>query len=265
LILDEIVLHKRQEVADAQQRRPMAYVRVAAESAPMPRDFRRALVERPDIALIAEIKRSSPSAGLIREDFDPAVIAGCYSAAGAAAMSVLTDERFFTGRLEFVAQAKAAASVPVLRKDFIIDEYQVYEARAAGADAILLIVRILSDEQLGAYLILARSLGMAALVETHSADEIERAVRAGADIIGINNRDLDTLTVDLATTESLVELIPSGRVIVSESGVGSRADVERLAGCGVSAVLVGERLMRSPDLTEAARALTGVEKTGDRG
>ena len=175
-------------------------------------------------------------------------------------MSVLTDERFFSGQLEFILQAKAAASMPVLRKDFIIDEYQIHEARAAGGDAILLIVRILSDEQLGEYLVLARSLGMAALVETHSADEIERAVRAGADIIGINNRDLDTLTVDLATTESLIERVPSDRVIVSESGVGSREDVERLAGCGVSAVLVGERLMRSPDITEAARALVGVER-----
>ena len=260
MILDEIVLHKRQEVADSQQRRPMADVRAAAESAPEPRDFRRALTDRPDIALIAEIKRSSPSAGLIREDFDPAVIADCYHVAGAAAMSVLTDERFFTGRLEYIALARAAASVPVLRKDFIIDEYQVCEARAAGADAILLIVRILSDEQLGEYLVLARSLGMTALVETHNAEEIERAVRSGAVIIGINNRDLDTLTVDLATTESLVEQIPSDRVIVSESGISSREDVERLARCGVSAVLVGETLMRSPDIAEAARALVGVER-----
>lgn len=260
MILDEIVLHKRQEVADAQVRRPMTDVRAAAERAPEPRDFRGALADRPDVALIAEIKRSSPSAGLIREDFDPAVIADCYRTAGAAAMSVLTDERFFAGRLEYIALARAAASVPVLRKDFIIDAYQVYEARAAGADAILLIVRILSDEQLGDYLVLARSLGMAALVETHSAEEIERAIRAGAVIIGINNRDLDTLTVDLATTESLAEQIPPDRVIVSESGISSREDVERLSACGVCAVLVGETLMRSPDITEAARALVGVER-----
>ena len=264
MILDEIVQHKRLEVADAQRQRPLADVRAAAEGAPEPRDFRRALSDRPDVALIAEIKRSSPSAGLIREDFDPAVIANCYRAAGAAAMSVLTDERFFTGRLDYIAQAKAAASAPVLRKDFIIDEYQVHEARAAGADAILLIVRILSDERLGEYLVLARSLGMAALVETHSGEEIERAVRSGAGVIGINNRDLDTLTVDLATTESLAGRVPADRVIVSESGIASREDVERLAACGVHAVLVGETLMRSADITQAASALTGVARSSDQ-
>lgn len=261
MILDEIVERKRQEVAALRAERPVGELRAMAEAMPPARDFRRAITERPDVALIAEIKRASPSAGVIREDFDAALIAGWYRTAGAAAMSVLTDERFFSGKLEYVAQARAAASVPVLRKDFIIDEVQVLEARTAGADAVLLIVRVLSDEQLGDHLVLARELGMAALVETHSAEEVERALRAGAGIIGINNRDLDTLNVDLATTEALAGAIPAGRVVVSESGIASRADVERLAACGVHAVLVGETLMRSADVTGAAHALTGVPRT----
>jgi len=260
LILDEIVQHKRVEVAASREQRPLAVVRGDAGAAPAPREFRRAISGRPDVALIAEIKRSSPSAGLIREDFDPALIADCYRAAGAAAMSVLTDERFFAGKLEYVAQARAASSLPVLRKDFIIDEYQVYEARAAGADAILLIVRILSGGQLGEYLVLARELGMAALVETHTADEVARALRSGADIIGVNNRDLDTLTIDLATTERLVRGIPPGHVIVSESGISSRKDIERLAACGIDAILVGETLMKSDDIADAARTLAGVPR-----
>ena len=262
MILDDIVQHKRAEVAASRRSRPPEEVRARARAAPPPRDFRRALAERADIALIAEIKRSSPSAGLIREDFDPAAIAASYAEAGAAALSVLTDERFFRGMLDDLAQARAAAPLPALRKDFIIDEYQVYEARAAGADAVLLIVRILPDEQLAAYAALARELGMAALVETHNAEELSRAVGAGADLIGINNRDLDTLTVDLGTTEALAPSVPAGRVLVSESGIGSRGDVERLAGCGVHAVLVGERLMRSEDIAAAARRLTGVPRSG---
>ena len=264
MILDEIVQHKRGEVAESRRWRPLEEVRTRAGDAPPPRDLRRALAERPDVALIAEIKRSSPSAGLIREDFDPGVIASRYQTGGAAAVSALTDEHFFGGRLEYIARAKAAVSIPVLRKDFIIDEYQVCEARGAGADAVLLIVRILSDEQLAAYLALARALGMAALVETHDAEEVGRAVRSGADIIGINNRDLDTLAVDLATTEALAKEIPSGRVIVSESGIASREDVERLAACGVHAVLVGETLMKSEDVVRATQVLTGVPRISDQ-
>jgi len=260
VILDEIVRHKRGEVAESRRRRPLDEVRALAGEAPPPRDFRSALAERPDVALIAEIKRSSPSAGLIREDFDPAAAAGAYAEGGAAAISVLTDERFFGGNLRHIAQVKAAAPMPVLRKDFVIDEYQVYEARAAEADAILLIVRILSDEQMGAYLALAHGLGMAALVETHNRGELERAVRSGAPIIGINNRDLDALTIDLAVTEALARDVPPDRLTVSESGISSRQDVERLARCGVHAVLVGETLMKSGDVPAAARELTGVPR-----
>ena len=260
MILDEIVRHKRTEVADSRRRLPLEVVRARALGASGPRDFRAALRAGREIALIAEIKRSSPSAGLIREDFDPTAIAASYRAGGAAAISVLTDERFFGGRLEFIAEVRAAAPAPVLRKDFIIDEYQVCEARAAGADAVLLITRILSDRQLVEYLALAGDLGMAALVEVHDADDLHRAVESGAAVIGINNRDLDTLAVDLATTEKLVQAVPAGRVVVSESGIASRRDIERLAACGVHAVLVGETLMKSTDITAAVRELTGVPR-----
>jgi len=260
LILDKIVERKHEEVADARRKRPLVDVRAAAGDVPPPRDFRRALSERADIALIAEIKRSSPSAGLIREDFDPATIAARYHEGGAAAISVLTDRAFFGGELGYVSLAKEAAPLPVLRKDFVVDEYQVYEARAAGADAVLLIVRILSDEQLVALLARAHELGMAALVETHNADEVERAVRSDAAIIGVNNRDLDSLTIDLATARTLAPGIPADRTVISESGIACRRDIETVAAGGIHAVLVGETLMKSPDLVEAARSLVGVRR-----
>ena len=260
MILDEIVRHKREEVAESRRRHPLDEVRARAGDAPPPRDFRSALAARPDVALIAEIKRSSPSAGLIRKDFETATIAGAYAEGGAAAISVLTDERFFGGGLRHIAQVKAAAPIPVLRKDFVIDEYQVYEARAAEADAILLIVRILSDEEIAAHLALTHELGMAALVETHNRGELERAVRSDASVIGINNRDLDALTIDLAATEALVRDVPPPRLAVSESGISSRQDIERLAQCGVHAVLVGEALMKSDDIPAAVRELTRVPR-----
>jgi indole-3-glycerol phosphate synthase len=260
MILDEIVESKRAEVAAAEAARP-AYAleaQLAAGEAPPVRDFRAALSELDNVALIAEIKRSSPSAGLIREDFDPATIAGRYRDAGAAALSVLTDERYFGGRLEFVEEARHAAPLPALRKDFVIDRYQILEARLAGAYAVLLIVRILTDAELASFLAEARSLGMAALVETHNADEVRRAESAGAEVIGVNNRDLDTLTIDLATTEKLAPLVPATAVLVSESGIHSRADVVRVAATGAGAVLVGQHLMSQEDVTAAARELVGV-------
>jgi len=264
VILDEIVQHKRRELAEAARRLPLDEVRSRAAAAEPARDFRGALAAGPAVALIAEIKRASPSAGVIREAFDPAGIARDYAAGGAAALSVLTDERYFRGRLDHVGQAKAAVSLPVLRKDFVLDPYQLHEARAAGADAVLLIVRILADEELRALLGLARELGMAALVETHDAADLERAVRAGADLVGINNRNLDTLTVDLGTTCALAREVPEDRLIVSESGIRTREDVERVAACGVGAVLVGETLMRSPDPAAAARELAGVPRGAGR-
>lgn len=267
MILDRIVAHKLEEVAAARHATPIEDVRARAAEAPPARDFRGALLAGRAVALIAELKRSSPSAGLIREDFDPAAIAACYREAGAAALSVLTDARYFGGNLAFLAEARDAAPVPALRKDFIVDEYQIYEARAAGADAVLLIVRVLRDDQLAALLSLAGELGMGALVETHSREEVARAVEVGAPIIGINNRDLDTLATDLRTTQQLAGEVPADRVLVSESGIASRRDVESLADAGVHAVLVGQTLMQSADITAAARQLVGVPRRSrpDRG
>ncbi len=260
MVLDEILEHKRKEVAEQRRRKRLEEVQAEARDAAPARDFRAALANRSDVALIAEIKQSSPSAGVIRQDFDPRTIADCYHAAGAAAISVLTDAHFFGGKQEHLAQAKAAVPLPALQKDFVIDEYQVYQARAAGADAVLLIVRILPDEHLRSYLELALELGMAALVETHNGEETERAVQNEADIIGINNRDLDTLTINLGTTANLVGDIPPGRLLVSESGISSRRDIERLAASGIHAVLVGESLLRSENIVPAARSLTGVPR-----
>ena len=260
MILDKIIERKREEVAALQRRRPLSAVSAEAGAADAPRGFVSALAAGPFVAVIAEIKRKSPSAGVIRRDYDAAALARAYRSGGAAALSVLTDEHFFGGRLEHAAEARSAAPLPVLRKDFLIDPYQVFESRAAGSDAVLLIVRILEGGLLGEMLAVARELGMAALVEVHNAAEAERAAAAGAEIIGINNRDLDSLAVDLATTESVARGIPAGRVIVGESGIGSAQDVERLARAGVRAVLVGELLLRSGDIVKATQALGGVPR-----
>ncbi len=260
MILDEIVAHKRREIEADRRDRPLDKVREQADEAPPPLDFRAALAGGDTVAMIAEIKRASPSAGLIREDFDPARLAAAYRDAGAAALSVLTDRRYFQGRLAYLAEARRAARLPTLRKDFVVDPYQLYQARAAGADAVLLIVRVLSPPELDELLELAGRLGMAALVETHEPSEVERAIHAGAEIIGINNRDLDTLEIDLHATEAMSVMVPTDRVLVSESGISARADVERLAESGIDAILVGQSLMASPDVCEAARRLVGVPR-----
>jgi indole-3-glycerol phosphate synthase len=222
----------------------------------------------PCVALIAEVKKASPSAGLIRPDFDPVRIACEYEAAGASCLSVLTDEKFFQGSLQHLRQIRSAVNLPLLRKDFIIDERQVLEAAEWGADAILLIVSILSREELGRLLALAAGAGLAALVEVHDEPELDRALAAGATLIGVNNRNLNTFKVDLATTERLAaRIVPSspGRppsscpppLLVAESGIHTRADVERLARCGARAILVGESLMRHPDIRAKVRELLG--------
>lgn len=247
MILAEILAHKRAEVAAQKARWPLDQVQTQARRQPPPRDFAAALRSAPDLAIIAEVKRASPSAGAIRPDADPVELARCYARAGAAAISVLTDHRFFRGSLDDLVRVRQAVDRPVLRKDFLIDPYQVWEARAAGADAVLLIVAALADVDLIALQALANDLGMAALVEVHTAEEVERALRAEARLIGINNRDLRTFTVDLTTTERLRPLIPPDRLVVSESGIQTAADVARLRRAGVRAVLVGEALMRAPD------------------
>src|SRR5690606_3849786 len=316
-LLDRIVAGKRQAARELEAR--AAALRAAAEAAPLARPFAAALAGGAAVSLIAEVKRRSPSAGWIRPEASAVDIAVQYEAAGAAAISVLTDEEHFGGTLEDLTRVRSAVGVPVLRKDFLVAPVQVWEARAAGADAVLLIVRVLDDAELVDLLAAARDCGLGTLVEVHGEGELERAVRAGADVIGVNARDRATLKTDLAGTPALASQAPAGRVLagesgigsraggegeleravragadvigvnardlatlktdlavtlalasqapagcvlVGESGIGSRADVERLAAAGVEAILVGESLMRAPDPGAAARALVGVARPG---
>jgi indole-3-glycerol phosphate synthase len=260
-ILDKIVAVKREEVARLNAHpRALGHENLlwATKAFGARRDFADALryPRRGNIALIAEVKKASPSAGVIRPDFDPVRIAKDYEAAGASCLSVLTDERFFQGSLKFLQQIRDAVRLPILRKDFIIHERQILESIEAGADAILLIVAILSDEDLRCFHKVARSAGLAVLVEVHDETEMRRALAAEAEIIGINNRDLKTFTVDLATTEKLAKQA-AGKILVAESGINTRADVERLERCGAQAILVGESLMRAENLEAKAIELLG--------
>jgi indole-3-glycerol phosphate synthase len=259
--LDRILEEKRREVAERRRLRPLEAVERQARGAPPPRGFEDAL--RPTSGggprIIAEIKRASPSKGLIRPDFDAAWIARRYEAGGAAALSVLTDAPFFQGALEHLAEARAAVRVPVLRKEFIIDPYQVWEARAAGADAILLIATALADGELADLDALARDLGIDVLFEVHDRAEMERARRLGAGLVGINNRDLRTFEVRLETSRELLPLRPPGALAVSESGIFERRDVDLLTEWGADAFLIGESLMRAADPGAALAALIGGE------
>ena len=262
-ILDQIVAQKRVEVAGLPQIKvtPEALKQAADKSGPR-RDFVRALQSRRKgaTALIAEVKKASPSAGIICADFDPVRIAREYEAAGASCLSVLTDEKFFQGSLNYLRQIRQAVNLPLLRKDFIIDARQIIEAIEYGADAILLIVAILTDAQLGEFSQLAERAGVAALVEVHDESELDRAIAAGARLIGVNNRDLKTFKVDLATTERMAERLRSANheaILVAESGVHNRADVERLRASGASAILVGESLMRHGNIREKIAELLG--------
>ena len=256
-VLDEIVAAKRGEIAAAKQARPEPGLRELAAAAPPARDFFGALAAPGPIRLIAEIKKASPSAGLIRADFRPAEIGRTYERHGASCLSVLTDEPYFQGRLDDLRKVRAAVGLPVLRKDFILDSYQLYEARAAGADAVLLIAECLDDCQLRKLHNEAVALGMTPLVELYEPDNLQRVFDAGATLIGINNRDLHSFHTDLEHTLRLRERIPDVCVLVSESGIRTRADVERLASAGVDAILVGETLMASQDIGAAVDALLG--------
>jgi indole-3-glycerol phosphate synthase len=246
-ILDKIIATKREELAAAQARFPESQLAEQAEKAPPTRSFA-AAIQGDDIEVIAEIKKASPSAGVIREDFDPAFIADSYERGGAAALSVLTDETHFQGSLDHLREARAACSLPVLRKDFTIAPHSLLEARCAGADAVLLIVAVLDDALLRDLITLAGELGLAALVEVHDPPEADRALAAGAKILGINNRDLRTFTTDIAQTEKVLAHLPSreGLTIVSESGIRSGDDLRRLRDAGVHAALIGEHLMLDP-------------------
>ena len=246
-ILERIVAAKRAEISAA--KRP-----IDVKSAPPVRDFIAALrAKRP--AVIAEIKRASPSKGLLRQDFDPAAIAKSYEKAGATCMSVLTDREFFQGAPEHLSAARAACKLPALRKDFIIDPYQVYEARALGADCILLIVACLDDAQLGELEALAHRLGMAVLVEVHDAEELERGLKLKTPLLGINNRNLRTFETRLETTLALLPRVPPERIVVTESGILAPADVARMRASGVHTFLVGEAFMRAPDPGAALQTL----------
>jgi indole-3-glycerol phosphate synthase len=253
-ILDQIVECKYKEVAAAKQAGSVAALQRQASMAPPPRDMVSALA-RPGVSLIAEVKRASPSKGVLCPDLDPASLASIYEAGGAAAISVLTDKRFFQGSLDDLRAVRQHAGLPVLRKDFVIDPYQVVEARAAGADAVLLIVAVLSDGDLASLYRLARELGMAALVEVHDEAELARALAIGPRIVGINNRDLRTFHVNLETTARLRARVPKDVVLVAESGVHTPADVARLSAIGADAMLIGEALVRAPDVGQKIREL----------
>jgi indole-3-glycerol phosphate synthase len=279
-ILDQIVATKRGEIAAAKQRLPLAELRATLAGAPPPRDFFAALARRDTqrlpltpalssrgrggdesssatLQLIAEVKKASPSKGVIRADFDPVQIALIYERHGAACLSVLTDEPYFQGSLEYLRKVRQAVSIPVLRKDFILDTYQLCEARAAGADAVLLIAECLDDCNLRKLHNEAIELGMTPLVELYEPANLPRVIEAGAALIGINNRDLRTFKTDLEHTLRLRDQVPDDRVLVSESGINTPADVQRLAAAGVDAMLVGESLMRERDIGAAVDRLLG--------
>jgi len=255
-ILDEILARKRVELEDAQRKEPAAQLAARAErTAERPRGFRRALERAPAPAVIAELKRRSPSRGEIRPGFDPVACARAYAEGGAAALSVLTDEHYFGGRLDYLGAVRAAVALPLLRKDFTIDAYQVDEARCAGADAVLLIAAALEAARLRALRERAAALGLDALVEVHDERELDAALAAGADLVGVNNRDLRSFEVDLGTTERLAARVPRGVVVVAESGIHAPEDVARLEAAGAHACLVGEALMREADPGAALRQL----------
>ncbi|MDH4161358.1 MAG: indole-3-glycerol phosphate synthase TrpC [Nitrospirota bacterium] len=257
MILDEIVAYKKEELAEVKRRVPLSEIRAHVGDAGPTRGFGKALSARTDIRLIAEVKKASPSKGVIRQDFDPTGIAGTYERSGAACLSVLTEKKFFQGSLDYLGAIRKVVGLPLLRKDFIIDDYQIFEARAAGADAILLIAACLELSRMEDYLGVAAGLGLDVLVESHTGRELEQSLRAGAMLVGINNRNLLTFSVSIQTTFDLLKDIPDDRIVVSESGIKTREDVVKLQQAGVDAILVGESLMREKDIGKKVKELLG--------
>lgn len=256
--LDKILVSKRCEVEKKRSELDLAHLRDRITPRADPRSFSGAIRLKDRMALIAEIKRASPSAGVIREDFEPSTLARAYERGGAHALSILTDEPFFQGKLKYLLQARCSTSLPCLRKDFIIDEYQIWEARLADADAILLIVAALTPQELLRLIQIASEAEVETLVEVHNDRELDIALEAGAPILGINNRDLQTFQVDLGVTERLAAKIPLDRLIISESGIHTPEDVRKVQACGVHGVLVGESLMRQADVESAVRMLMAI-------
>lgn len=259
-ILDKIVAVKHEEIAAARKKVPLEAIRADAESRVLTRDFEGALrrkVAAGRAAVIAEVKKASPSKGVLRADFIPADIAQSYAEHGAACLSVLTDRQFFQGQPDYLKQARASCDLPVLRKDFIVDAYQVYESRAMGADCILLIAACLDDARMAELEQVARGLDMAVLVEVHDGAELQRALKLKTPLVGINNRNLRTFEVTLDTTLGLLKDVPADRLLITESGILAKTDVERMRAAGVHAFLVGEAFMRAPDPGEALAALFG--------
>lgn len=258
-ILDKILAQKVEEVAAAKNRLPLADIAQKAEASPKPNDFTGAL-RRDTVALIAEVKKASPSKGILIEDFDPLAIGKAYAENGAAAISILTDEKFFMGHLDYLRLLSRELPIPTLRKDFVIDPYQVYEAREAGAAAVLLIVMALEDSQMAELHALITELGMAALVEVHNEEELERALKLNAKLIGVNNRDLKTFHVDMGTTERIAKICPPEITLVAESGMKSAEDIAAMGRLGASAVLIGEGLVTSGKLAETIREFSSQKR-----
>lgn len=254
-VLDRIVQSKREEIALVKKRRDLQALKDAVHTAPEIRDFLDALRRRDRIRLLAEVKKASPSKGVIRPQFQPVDIAKAYQAGGAAAISVLTDEPFFQGRLDYLSQIRDAVTIPILRKDFILDEYQVYEARVAGADAVLLIAECLPGDELSKLYHCIRELGMTALIELYDPVHLERVLETGTPLVGVNNRDLRTFAVELDHVIRLRSRIPSNITLVAESGISNPEDVRKLEEAGIDAILVGESLMRQSDVRKAVEQL----------
>lgn len=255
MILDEIIRYKRQELAARKAEIPINIITSAIWNLPLPLRFKDALLPSPDgrVRVIAEVKKASPSKGVIREDFNHLEIAETYQRNGASALSVLTDRKFFQGSIDYLSEIRHAVSIPLLRKDFVVDEYQIFEARGYGADAVLLIAAVLDDKEMHDFVELSLNLGLAPLVEVHDEAELERALKTDAELIGINNRNLQTFKTDINTTVRLIGSIPEDRIVISESGINTREDINLLKDAGVDAFLIGEALMREADIGKKLR------------
>ncbi len=263
MVLDEILAQKKKEVRQAKEKVSGEEIITKTVGLPRRRDFKSAIAKPGQISLIAEIKKASPTRGIIREDFDPVEIARIYQDSGAQALSVLTDEQFFKGSLQYLEQVRKVVAIPILRKDFIIDDYQIYQSFLAGADAVLLIAAVLSKDKIASLSSIADGLGMSSIVEIHSAEDLSKIEKLNIQIVGINNRDLTSFKTDFGATERLIKLLPKDKVIISESGIKTSQDVKRLKNLGVKAVLIGEVFMASADISgKIKEIMRGVCRSG---